>query len=386
VTPNHVLVPAYLDHSCPFGPPIPTPSTVPVPNPSSATIDVTVIDAGYWWDTSWGQNTLDPLCTLNASLAKIIDASGHLITPTSWEGKTQLEPGGVLNELAGHANFVAGMVAQQAAATIGTNPAKPPSVSAPIKFHPNIHLWNHPGAFYPPPTPTTNVDGFPTEFTVCVSILDSQGYPGWTTLSSVLQIGFAYATYSGQTGSYMGLPSVAWDVVFGLLTKAHQTKKDSWIVTAPAGNQDSNYPCYPAALATVTPSSLLAPSNAFANIVGVASDTPAVDPISSDNINGKRYSNYGSWVLCSANGSGVTSTFISNFNGPVQDNATTKRSFSGYATWNGTSFVSPKVAAAFAQVIAANPSPPALLTPSYVIKNVLPNKGYSSAFGVELDL
>jgi hypothetical protein len=400
VTPNHVLVPASLGHSCPFGPPIQPASSVPVPAPSSPIIDVAVIDAGYWWDESWGQNPLaPPLCTMNRSQAKIVDTNGHLMTPP-FENATELAPGGVLAALAGHANYVAGVVAQGAATPI-TAPGMTTPVPGTSVFNPTVGLWNHPGAFYPPPTTSPYVDGFPTEFTVCVSILDSQGYvpsssPSLSAsgLSSVIQIGFAYATYSGQTGSYVGLPSVAWDVVFGLLTSAHQKKGDAWFVTAPVGNEDSSDPFYPAALAKTVVPRFPAPSNAFANIVGVGSYTKSVDSFPPDNAplpsgpnpnrNEQAYSNYGSWVRCSANGSGVLSTFISNFTGAVQDSPTSTRSFSGYATWNGTSFASPKLAAAFGQVIAAGTS--ATTTPGYAIHSILPKIGSSPALGVELNL
>jgi hypothetical protein len=202
----------------------------------------------------------------------------------------------------------------------------------------------------------------------------------------VIQVGFAYATYAGKTGSYRGFPSVAWDIVFGLLTSAHQKKGDAWFVTAPAGNQNSSKSFYPAALATtVVPSPAPNPSNAFANIVGVGSYTNSLDLLPADTVyNGQTYSNNGSWVTASADGSGVLSTFITNFNGAVQDNPTSTRSFaSGYATWNGTSFASPKVAAALAAVVAANPG---AMTPGTALSNIQPGATSSTTLGVQLTL
>src|SRR5262249_884857 len=101
--------------------------------------------------------------------------------------------------------------------------------------------------------------------------------------------------------------------------------------------------------------------------------------------NGQTYSNNGSWVTASADGSGVLSTFITNFNGAVQDNPTSTRTFaSGYATWNGTSFASPKVAAALAAVIANTPG--GASTPSAALSVVQPGAPSSTTLGVQLTL
>jgi subtilase family protein len=101
-------------------------------------------------------------------------------------------------------------------------------------------------------------------------------------------------------------------------------------VIAAAGNNHTNQPMYPAA---------------FARVIGVAaaadrSGTPAP------------FSNYGPWVDCYAPGMNVPSAF-DNWTGLVATSPLSTETFTGWATWNGTSFSAPKVSG----VIAAKVGP-----------------------------
>jgi subtilisin family serine protease len=111
----------------------------------------------------------------------------------------------------------------------------------------------------------------------------------------------------------------------GLSSFGHET-----VVVACAGNFGSDRPYWPAAMKRV---------------VAVASlDAKGVDRA--------EFSNYGWWVDACAIGQDVVSSFFS-FDGPVGASATPE-DFTGYATWSGTSFAAPRVAAAIAARAAAH--------------------------------
>ena len=73
----------------------------------------------------------------------------------------------------------------------------------------------------------------------------------------------------------------------------------------------------------------------------------------------RSFSNHGDWVTCCTEGENVVSTFVTGWSGPTEDaepqgspNAgtqPTKNFSSGWASWSGTSFAAPKVAAAIAR-------------------------------------
>jgi subtilisin family serine protease len=108
------------------------------------------------------------------------------------------------------------------------------------------------------------------------------------------------------------------------------------VVVACAGNFSSDRPYWPAALKRV---------------VAVASlDATGVDRA--------EFSNYGWWVDACTVGESVLSSFF-NFDGPVGSSATPE-DFTGYATWSGTSFAAPRVAAAVAARAAARGVPAAV--------------------------
>jgi subtilisin family serine protease len=105
----------------------------------------------------------------------------------------------------------------------------------------------------------------------------------------------------------------------GLHSFGHET-----VVVACAGNFSSDRPYWPAAMKRV---------------VAVASlDATGVDRA--------EFSNYGWWVDACTVGENVVSSFF-DFDGPV-GSSPTPEDFTGYATWSGTSFAAPRVAAAIA--------------------------------------
>jgi subtilisin family serine protease len=110
----------------------------------------------------------------------------------------------------------------------------------------------------------------------------------------------------------------------GLHSFGHDT-----VVVACAGNFSSDRPYWPAAMKRV---------------VGVAS----LDP---QGVDRAAFSNYGWWVDACSIGQDVVSSFF-NFDGPV-GSSPAPEDFTGYATWSGTSFAAPRVAAAVAARAAA---------------------------------
>src|SRR5262249_11605000 len=114
-------------------------------------------------------------------------------------------------------------------------------------------------------------------------------------------------------------------------------------IVAPAGNQNSPTPQYPAAF-----------HRSHKNVIGVGSITRSKRRSS--------FSNYGPWVTCCTQGENVLSSFITHWQGQTEDgdpdgSSPLKTFTSGWARWSGTSFASPKVAAAIANRVAAGASP-----------------------------
>ncbi len=334
VSPNHVLVPSGNGVGCPAGPPREAQDVSLADPPPGPSPTVTVIDSGYQWDVgAWGDNPLeDPdFCQIGALVAaEYVQGNPTLaalkaILPAATAGWNPgvLEPpaqnNSMLDGLAGHANFVGGVIAQGC-------------------YRPTLNIWTHNSSF------VANTDFFPTEAAVCRSIVKSQLAPaaGGTGPTDVIYVGFAFPLRRGKVSRDLAedFLSVVWDYTFQRLP--HKP-----LVVAPAGNEASTKPHYPAALDTTFA------KTHYENVIGVAS------------LNAKRrklatFSNRGGWVKCSAVGEGVESTFL-----PVKDvtcevdtpNATGARPVkdfsSGWAAWNGTSFAAPKVAAALAARTAA---------------------------------
>ena len=115
ITPNHVLIPAPNFHMCPWGPPEQLGADYPAPGlgPGNGAARVTVIDAGY---VTGGP--IDPRLTVRPS--EWFSATGGwspdpiVYVPPGGPVPDPLDQNtdGKLDALVGHANFVAGVVAQ----------------------------------------------------------------------------------------------------------------------------------------------------------------------------------------------------------------------------------------------------------------------------------
>lgn len=112
------------------------------------------------------------------------------------------------------------------------------------------------------------------------------------------------------------------------------------VFVAAAGNNASDRPFWPAALKSVV----------------------AVAALDRDGVEAATFTNYGWWVDACAVGELVTSSFVC-FDGPQAAQPPTTDVdpdlFRGYATWSGTSFAAPVVAAAIAARAAADAVPAA---------------------------
>jgi hypothetical protein len=307
VSPNHVHVAAPVGWACPHGPPHPTPYVVPPANRDQQPVPVTVIDSGYIWDDEWGRNPLEDLCRLRGPYPAEVLSPAGVWEPGSPDPLTA--SGNMLDALAGHANFVAGVVA------LGCPNAE-------------ITVWNFNGAF------VEQSREIPLEIALCRALLkareptDEQPEP-----PSLMNVGFSFPADDDHC-------SMAWKSTFECLGP-------DVVVIAPAGNQASPHRRYPAALADRY-------GDLYANVIGVASINYGSDRRS-------KFSNYGPWVTCSAMGSEVISTFIRAGDVRPEDDARgrTVQFDDPWATWNGTSFAAPAVTAAIAKEMRGGGGPKA---------------------------
>ena len=332
ISPNHILIPASLSDFCPHG--APTPTTLaelrrswndprlrfPLPPPSGAApVNVTIIDAGYQWNPDvvdgealWGENPLGGTFTeVEADVLVLSQDSEGVsswawapgtpdVAPARWEGEPasfspDVVPGGEdeLVALAGHANFVAGVIA------IGCRAAQ-------------ITIRNLNGAFN-----TLNPYELPTEATITRAIAQSAG-------ADLVNVSFA-GVLCGDT------PGSSWALALERLGPGA-------VVVAPAGNQQSNLPHYPAAL-----------HSSHHQVVGVASTTPPVSATA-----GLSWSDYGAWVTCACDGTDVRSTFLHVKQRLEDATAPVRYDFSrdSLASWSGTCFAAAKVSARICEEIA----------------------------------
>jgi hypothetical protein len=310
VTPNHILVSANEDHSCPFGPPW----RAEAPGRITATTgdkNVVIIDSGYQWNDAWpGGNPLAAYGPVDLAQADRLD------DPGGWQPGNPDTPDanlpGVLDALSGHANFIAGVIAQNCQ-------------------HANIIVRNHNGAF-----PATG-DDLPTEAGIVRSLCRCAADD-----PDVINLGFAFSAFADVV-------SYAWDIGVAFIRQAAVARNAGpTLVVAPAGNQHSPEPRYPAALN-------YSYASHFPEVIGVGSTTDAnahagdagvaelVNDIPSE-LRGP-FSNYGEWVTCSTDGALVLSTFLRVNMTLEEDPARTTDFDNAWARWSGTSFATPKIAA-----------------------------------------
>ncbi len=312
ISPNHVLVPSPNFHDCPFGPPAShAPLKIPRYNGSNA-VDVSVVDAGYVHKS--------PIAPRLAS-AVYAQWLAHRLPPRVpeyvWANGGEVARPGLnpldqnrdrkLDALVGHANFVAGVIAQ------GCRRAK-------------IHVESDNAAFLNTGTDNPTI---PTEAAVARSIWNQRN-------SAVINVGYAFPTLTDvQITDVMpfvgGPPSLALKTVLDTLDR-----RRTYIV-APAGNQNCTARQYPAAFWKYGNG-----GKGYPNVIGVGS----VDANHQRSI----FSNHGDWVRCCTLGRRVVSTFVDAWDrGTEEPGAPPARPFRGWASWSGTSFASPRVAAELAR-------------------------------------
>lgn len=357
ISPNHVLVPAPNGGNCPDGPPHPARLPLPQipPKAASQNLPVTLVDAGYQWQNAWHANPLTAMSAVTVVSAET--CSGDLQTWNSpggpWvkygqEVLDSVHPANPerLDALAGHANFIAGVIARRCRQA-------------------NITIWDHNGAFaYDSPTDP------PLEAAVCRSIwMSQQPVPEMpdATPAPVIHVGSSFAPHDGVL-------SEIWTQV---LERIAPNDDRANVIVAPAGNQGdqqteshTSTPRYPAALHLAYPD----------RVIGVASlDNKHHDP--------STFTNTGPWVACSAVGEEVVSTFLPVNLPPEEDMNQVQHNFEGtsktaraWATWNGTSFSSPKVSAAIANALAGpHPDPAQLAAAIQTVMQSGPKGNYPDA-------
>src|SRR5215831_3863799 len=159
VSPNHIAVPARNGDTCPHGPPRQSdggsPELAPAAQPSgSYRPPITLIDSGYIdWSPAWGANPLAALLgagNVNVTMAQCVDdfGWGNYAPETIDSDNT---PPQKIDDLAGHANLAAGILASRS-------------------NQPSISIWDHNGSFV-----DKELNTLPTEFAVVESLLASQG-------------------------------------------------------------------------------------------------------------------------------------------------------------------------------------------------------------------
>ena len=301
VAPNHILIPAAGFHSCPHGPPSPVPPRHGIPK-ADPMVAVAVIDSG--WENLGPVVSRVGVHEYVRWLQQLPDGSFE------WAGTAAsplLTDDGQLYALAGHANFVAGVIAQAAPAA-------------------NISVHSLNAAFV---EADDSDPGIPTEASVARAIWNNRN-------ADLLHVGFAFPTLpatpltSGDAAT-VGPPSWSLQAVIDALPP-----DDPPFIIAPAGNQGCTIPQYPAAFGETR-----------SNVIGVGSLTGNCAP--------SAFSNRGPWVTCATQGEAVESTLF-DFEGETEEpepgtNLHPFKDFEdtdGWASWSGTSFSSPKVTAALA--------------------------------------
>lgn len=142
--------------------------------------------------------------------------------------------------------------------------------------------------------------------------------------------------------SFGGYTVIGMQYLADAVARLHQ---EGIIVVASAGNEATCLPTFPAALP---------------DVIGVGALDPDGWPA--------EYTNYGPWVRACTVGSDVVSIFFEGFNGAeplvagedIDD-------FKGWARWSGTSFSTPRVAAALALELAGGN------TPAQAVKDLIDN-------------
>jgi len=305
VSPNHVAILSPAAGGCPAAPPTPAPPPdkgfvePPVAAPGAK---VTILDSGYIWiaPPHPPHHNLDGRVTV--VLGQWLDTSS---TPPTWRPDRPdgiyRDPAGQLDGISGHGTFIAGLVSHIA-----------PDTSLEVVGLRNqeveIGILNR----------AAQLGLFETEVAIAHAMLRRCD-------TDVIQCGFAFPTLDDY-------PSLPFAAVMAELRQPSAPRNGRVAVVAPAGNEQSARPYWPAALP---------------DVIGVAST----------NRRGNArawFSNWGDWCDCCTRGEHVYSTFV-YWHGSVEGEPLSDiEHFRGWARWDGTSFAAPKVSAAIANVVAGS--------------------------------
>jgi hypothetical protein len=304
VSPNHVCVVSRPFDMCPDGPPQPAPPPSPskrenfIEPPRRGSIaNVVVIDTGYI-------RTDPPHRQLDRRVTPVPGQWPDTSTiPTTWRedppDALDADDDGRLDGVAGHGTFVAGVIAHH---------CRQAHITVVGQRHECMPVTD-------PPNPVDQAMLFTSEFALAHSLLRHSE-------ADVISCGFAFPTLDDY-------PSIPFNSVMQQLT-APTAPRPGVAVVAPAGNERSARPYWPAA---------------HPDVIGVAST----------NRRGKAralHSNWGPWADCCARGQDVLSTFVV-WDGPIEGEPLGEdENFCGWARWNGTCFATPKVSAAIAALVA----------------------------------
>ncbi len=318
-SPNHVFVACSLD-SCPGGPPTPILHAIPGFRPASPTPRiprVVVIDSGYVKT----QAPSNPEHLLLDSRTTAVP--GYSRSPNPDAGWQPCPPDGpvsvpgepdVLDGVAGHGTFIAGLITTRCPQAQLTVVGERRAITE-LNRATQQAVWSD-------------------ELSVARSLLRY-------STADVVSCGFAFPTFRGRASS-----------PFTIVMAALRT--DALAVVAPAGNEYSTRPFWPACHPDVIG-------------VGATDVTQSIRAKFNTDANGQvSGSNWGPWLKCCCRGQHVQSIFI-NWSGiraedgspPVQGTppARVPLVFSGWAQWDGTSFAAPKVTAGIAAGVATGLSP-----------------------------
>jgi hypothetical protein len=286
VHPHHVAILSPQPGGCPATPPKPARADKAFVEPPTdgPTVKVTILDSGYIW--------IDPPHRELDRRVTVVRGQWLNTEKKRWEPDEPdglyTDPSGKLDGITGHGTFIAGLI----------------SHIAPCTRLEVVGLRNQEveiGAL----DREEQLGLFETEVAIAHAMLRRCD-------TDVIQCGFAFPTLDDY-------PSLPFAAVMAELRSGRAPRKGVAVV-APAGNEDSSRPYWPAALP---------------DVIGVA----ATDP---DGAKPAWFSNWGSWCDCCTGGVDVYSTFVRwPLNGSPR--------FRGWATWNGTSFAAPKVSAEIAR-------------------------------------
>ncbi|MEV4508794.1 S8/S53 family peptidase [Dactylosporangium sp. NPDC049525] len=269
IGPNHVFMSTPHEHGGPFGPPVPAdapPAKLAPSADNTSPVRVVVMDTGIWLDSP-------------------LPAGCYTATPENHETVLDGDADGLLDSDVGHANFIAGVVAQ-------------------------------------------DTDGAQVRI---VKILDSFG----VCTEADLAVAITGLTDTDVLNLSLGGFSIG-DLPPAALSAALQTflsGGDRVVVAAAGNNGIADRPFWPAAFAAGDTAGNTAGSAGWAGqVLAVAAhDGTAIC----------EWSNTGPWVSVAAPGADIISTYINH-----------ELFASGWATWSGTSFATPKVVAAIVDRVA----------------------------------